>query len=430
MRVGTVRVVFMSALRHKAAIALLCSAVFFPGAALSQSPPSSSDDLDKAFKAAAAAINDTCQPGQPCKPNTARLTIAGITSLTKLLADRADAEQKRDLAYALEAAFFPLVGSDQLANLMQAAIKQSAKAAGDPAAKWAFLAAWLSGAKSALKTFCTTLECEEQAWAASRQETLDLIEALPKPPLLAERRAVVAALAKKLTTFVTEVDLYGDQDQEPTKSMVELLKKTISATSRMEDFALLIDLLKTNLRIEEINNNPGLRLRLDDVPKPLLDTAQKVTAELNAITNPPLEIVSRIEILGAWSGDMATLRKLDEKKKLTKVIIRQNSRICVSTRQVRNKCLGETSCDPGPVNDQCGFDPVPHADARAKGTIVYYECRKAPMQIWQEIAAKSSDDPEAKTTLPETYLVARLPGSLGTGTAKAISCTLTAAGKS
>jgi hypothetical protein len=123
----------------------------------------------------------------------------------------------------------------------------------------------------------------------------------------------------------------------------------------------------------------------------------------------------KINIIGAWYGDIYSIRAADTYRTRSKPPkyhrgrlhpLKDGYRFCSASRAIRANCQGKTACyEPvspstldkpqtfpdGNTTDLtgeklCGYDPAPTADASYKGVEVAYECLTQPDDTWSDLA--------------------------------------------
>jgi hypothetical protein len=116
-------------------------------------------------------------------------------------------------------------------------------------------------------------------------------------------------------------------------------------------------------------------------------------------TSPPSTQAAVINVLAAYFGDLATIAlsvrehpdlKLDSGSLDVTADPDLPVRVCSATRTMRAYCQGKSSCFDTTAasgtstssshvdgNDLCGFDPVPYAQPKSKGLVIFFECLTA-----------------------------------------------------
>ncbi|MBN9451756.1 MAG: hypothetical protein J0I42_07365 [Bosea sp.] len=199
----------------------------------------------------------------------------------------------------------------------------------------------------------------------------------------ARDNAAAAAFAGHLASTInasTNVgpDLHRQLQELLTKYQSEALK------ARQQESALK----SIAQPLEQLLKDAATKMRLDaNADKALLASLLAIHDQLSTLLRKPN--VPRLYILDAWTGDIDQLlpRLAAYQHSSPAGFERRTSRSCISTRAVRAKCMGKQICSLGTsISDLCGYDPVPHADASIKGTVVHFECLRTTDDEWDVLA--------------------------------------------
>jgi hypothetical protein len=152
------------------------------------------------------------------------------------------------------------------------------------------------------------------------------------------------------------------------------------------------------------------------LPKSKSDAmAQPLQADQSALYQlvTALSADKRINILGAWYGDMRDIRAAQTEPFHP---WEYNARFCSATRAVRARCEGMATCYQSATGTQggaapaqgstgssselggtslCGYEPAPFADPQNKGVIVKYECVALDPPTWTRLRGS---EPARQTT--------------------------------
>jgi hypothetical protein len=145
----------------------------------------------------------------------------------------------------------------------------------------------------------------------------------------------------------------------------------------------IASLLTTQLKVKDVDaTNQDLVKALNGLVK-------------TKVSTPPATPAPVINVLGAYFGDVqaiemalanGTVRYVDSSDPSRVDFAAQESRrFCSATRTMRTFCQGQPSCfdttsgtDKSSTHvvgsEMCGYDPVPYAEAKIKGLLVFFEC--------------------------------------------------------
>jgi hypothetical protein len=162
--------------------------------------------------------------------------------------------------------------------------------------------------------------------------------------------------------------------------------------------------------IAQINSAVTTAKPGDNLPWPkLVAMVQTITAAqkdfdkllVSLPYNVRKDVVGAINILGAWYGDIRSIRGDADLSPW-----RYNDRFCSATRAVRARCQGKPKCyypptppqtgNPPATSDDgvpseingatlCGYEPAPFADPKYRGLVVSYECVALDTETWRII---------------------------------------------